>query len=462
MSGIKQKIQETLHSGAPGTTGREPFEDSTATGNLPPGAAQGGTHTSTAYATGNEQGRGSGFGQDVRGIDSQHHGANLGSEGQFGQTGINPGLGNSAGNNYGTGTQDAYGTHHGRDAAIGTGGIGAGVAGLAQHEQNKHAGAHTTTGLGSAGYNQSGTHHGGATVADYSKNHGGTYGSQGENYGSGNSAFDTNRAVGGNTHPTDKIGHLGENAALYERSTDRGPLTGGAPGTERFDTDKHRTTQSNTGLTGHGTGKTHNYDGTLPHSGSEDPAKQQSGGVAGIFTTSGQDFTSNTNRLGKGAYEDDQGVFKSNQSGPEGRSALTGREGNNAINPVSGTIPSERSYHDVTGLGTHGSSTGAYEPASGTTGQNVGSTGGVLGSHAVPHSGTGFGTGSHTGGVDATNFQGQTTANEDVTNFPYNQSRHNAHGKTDNNNAVTGHDTAAHEEGHHKKGLMEKIKDVIT
>lgn len=78
---------------------------------------------------------------------------------------------------------------------------------------------------------------------------------------------------------------LEEGAALYERSTDRGPVTGGAANTDKFDTDKPRNTS---GLTGHRTGKSHNYDGTTsrtaPHSGTEDPNKQQSGGAAGIVS----------------------------------------------------------------------------------------------------------------------------------------------------------------------------------
>lgn len=106
-----------------------------------------------------------------------------------------------------------------------------------------------------------------------------------DSYGSGLPSS-LNPSVGaGSRDSRDRTGHLEEGAALYERSTDHGPVTGGAPNTDMFDTDKPRHTS---GLTGHGTGKTHNYDGTNPQnasfSGSEDPDKQQSGGAAGIVS----------------------------------------------------------------------------------------------------------------------------------------------------------------------------------
>lgn len=106
-----------------------------------------------------------------------------------------------------------------------------------------------------------------------------------DSYGSGLPSS-LNPSVGaGSRDSRDRTGHLEEGAALYERSTDHGPVTGGAPNTDMFDTDKPRHTS---GLTGHGTGRTHNYDGTNPQnasfSGSEDPDKQESGGAAGIVS----------------------------------------------------------------------------------------------------------------------------------------------------------------------------------
>lgn len=56
----------------------------------------------------------------------------------------------------------------------------------------------------------------------------------------------------------------------------------------------------------------------------------------GQLATSDHDFTENRSRVGgaSGAYADSHGHFKGNTSGPNGHTALTGREGTVEKNPV--------------------------------------------------------------------------------------------------------------------------------
>lgn len=347
------------HSGGPGTTGREPFEDSTTSGttgthssnttnpatslhggithdeNVRSGMGATGTPDRTTGSTGSYTGTGVGnenipaphsssTGTNVPGTHTGG-GAPIGAQGtSFGQTGEQRGVGGvTAGGVTGSGnpTHAGYGSgattgldssRHGQGIGSGTDkhsstgygahessfappissttGSGAKVAdyGTGSHTSSHHTGAAATgaaaAGTGAAAYGHhenkhAGSGHTGSHSHDTSGNHGvGTT----DSYGSGlPSALDNKQSVGAGARDSrDRTGHLEEGSALYERSTDQGPVTGGAANTDKFDTDKPRNTS---GLTGHGTGKTHNYDGTssrtAPHSGTEDPYKQQSGGV---------------------------------------------------------------------------------------------------------------------------------------------------------------------------------------
>jgi hypothetical protein len=66
------------------------------------------------------------------------------------------------------------------------------------------------------------------------------------------------------------------------------------------------------------------------------------------LATSDKDFTGRE-RLGgtSGAYADTHGRFEGNTTGPSGNTALTGREGNPAHNPVA----QAKSHGDVSGTG---------------------------------------------------------------------------------------------------------------
>ncbi|OWZ74425.1 hypothetical protein AYX14_00072 [Cryptococcus neoformans] len=533
MSGIanklEDKVEKTFFSGGPGTTGREPFEDSATSGttgthstnttnpatslhggithdeNVRSGMGATGTPDRTTGSTGSYTGTGVGnenipaphSSSTSTNVPGTHTGggAPIGAQGtRFGQTGEQHGVGGVAaggvtgsGNpthaGYGSGATSGLDTsRHGQGIGSGYGahessfappissttGAGAKVAdyGTGSHTSSHHTGAAGTgaatagAGAGAAalGHHENkhtGSGHTGSHSHDTSGNHGvGTS----DSYGSGiPSALDKNRSTAGAgaRDSRDRTGHLEEGAALYERSTDRGPVTGGAANTDKFDTDKPRNTS---GLTGHGTGKSHNYDGTTsrtaPHSGTEDPNKQQSGGAAGIFATSDKDFTSNTDRIGKGAYHDDQGLFKDNTSGPGGRSALTGREGNYERNPISGEEGAGQKRHTgAVGGAAHEagkaenklagghSTTGAYDTPS--------SSHGIAGRDGTTTTTgqSGYGTGDRTGTYNETGTTGTHTSSTG-----------------ESGTAVGGHDTSTgrtSEGTHEKKGIIEKIKEAI-
>ncbi|WVO22308.1 uncharacterized protein IAS62_003638 [Cryptococcus decagattii] len=497
---VENKIEKTFFSGGPGTTGREPFEDSTTSGTTGthsnttnpatslyggltheenarsgmgatgiPDRTTGGTGSYTGTGVGNENvpaPHSSSTGTNVPGTHTGGGAPIAAEDARPGQTGEQYGVGRVAaggvtgsGNpthaGYGSGatsgleSSQGHGAHESGYAppVSSTTGSDAKVAdyGTGSHTGSHHTGAAATgaaaAGTGAALGHHEGKHAGSGHTGSHSHGASGNHGvGTNDSYGSGLPSS-LNPSVGaGSRDNRDRTGHLEEGAALYERSTDHGPVTGGAPNTDMFDTDKPRHTS---GLTGHGTGKTHNYDGTNPQnasfSGSEDPDKQQSGGAAGIFATSAKDLTCNTDRIGKGAYHDDKGIFKDNISGPGGRSALTGREGNYATNPVSG----------IEGAGQkHGGAAHEAERAENklggghsTTGANVNpsSSQGIAdrdGTTATTGQ-SGYGTGDKTGTYTETGATGTATG---------------------------GHDTAtgrASEGTHEKKGIMEKIKEAI-
>ncbi|RXK36811.1 hypothetical protein M231_05895 [Tremella mesenterica] len=259
--------EQTFFSGQPGTTGREPFEDSTATG---PGD------------------------QFVQG-GNQHHGHH-------------------------------HHHHHHQEGAIG-GGLGAaGTTGFegGQRGQDQYG----AVGAGQTGFEnrQTGQDQFGTPQGNYA-------GGQGNQ-----DAFDTGRtgatqagvpgagiggygpAKTGGEH-ADRVGNLNQGAALSDRTTNQGPQTTGAAGTDRFDSDK---------VWGAGAAGEERGAGW---EGGESKAQLKSGGLQGVFATSDKDFV-NRERLGEGAYHDDNARFKGNLDGPHGHSALTGREGTYERNPV--------------------------------------------------------------------------------------------------------------------------------
>ncbi|ORX36906.1 hypothetical protein BD324DRAFT_477498 [Kockovaella imperatae] len=125
-----------------------------------------------------------------------------------------------------------------------------------------------------------------------------------------------------------RVGALSQEAHKYE-GDNAGPVTGGAPGTDRFDT----TTSSGA-----------QHPGYEPHEATERAEGKSKGGIAGVLGTSDKDFTGR-DRLGKGAYEDEQAHYQSNTSGPSGHSALTGREGDISNNPVAQAKGLDRDAH---------------------------------------------------------------------------------------------------------------------
>lgn len=148
----------------------------------------------------------------------------------------------------------------------------------------------------------------------------------------------------GSKYGDDRVGALGQNSTAYERTGADGPKTTGAAGTDRFDTDRSHTGNAGSGAGFGPGGERHTeYGGNTAsgYGGENDVDKRQkaegTGGVGGLLTTTDKEFTGR-DRLGgaSGAYGDETGPFKGNKDGPGNNTALTGREGNSATNPVSG------------------------------------------------------------------------------------------------------------------------------
>jgi len=277
----------SLESGEPGSTGREVFEDSTASG---PGAKyQSDEHHGTSG--------------DSVGVASQANtGGNLGMADGAVTGGALPPVGST----YGTGqghTQPQGNEHEGHHH---------------HHHHHHHNQANQASGIEPAGESQIG-----------------------DSYGS-NPTGNTNAAF-------DRTGNLDQNAALYERTGTGGPITGGAAGTDRFDSDRG---VNRTGATGNSDAYPDLKESTTRAEG------KSSGGVMGVLATSDKDFTGRdrTGPLG-GAYSDTHGNFQGNTSGPGGHSALTGREGNVENNPVA-QAKSRVEGENTTGAGA-GTGTGA-------------------------------------------------------------------------------------------------------
>ncbi|WWD02740.1 hypothetical protein V865_000782 [Kwoniella europaea PYCC6329] len=356
LQNLEDKIQHTFTSGQPGTTGREPFEEDRGEGNPFHREHNHGNHgLKGASGTGHHE---IGTGSDLIGKSSTgtgnerdiNSGEGLRSHEQnpsrVGETGFGTGTGSGF-----TGT----GSHHHTGAGA-AGAAGAGIAG-AEYEANKHSGSHgshhTGTGTGSGLTGTSG-------VGTY-ENRGVDYPSTGSGLGSGGTAGGAGISAGthasgqgqGHHHgtgsdltthqhgsgltgshtggATDRVGNVGQDSALYERTGAGGPVTSGAAGTDRFDSDRH-----------HGSGVT----GSDVPTGSEGTGEHGAGnlsrtsGAGGVLGTSDKDFVGRDRKAGAGgvlgAYADDNGPFKGNTSGPGGNTALTGREGTNPSedNPV--------------------------------------------------------------------------------------------------------------------------------
>ncbi|ORY32610.1 hypothetical protein BCR39DRAFT_523119 [Naematelia encephala] len=298
MSGVTDGAPKFVHSGEPGTTGREPFEDSTATG--PPSyltqtGGEGGVH-----GTG---GLSSGVGSEVVGSGEGHHGHHhhhhhsKENEGNFASgTGSNTGLGVGE-------------TATGGNAA-GTGGAYAEERRLGDRGGAFDVNSGGFTGTGSGGYSNTGS----SGIDSATLGSGAAAG-----YGGSGVGQEGHSHHHGHHHHQDRVGNEGQNEALYEGSN-TGPVTGGAANTDKFDTDKNR---------GSGVGYDTSNDTT------ERAQGKGTGGILGVLGTSDKDFTGR-DRLGQSgssAYTDDHAKFSGNTTGPGG-SALTGREGNINNNPV--------------------------------------------------------------------------------------------------------------------------------
>jgi len=134
---------------------------------------------------------------------------------------------------------------------------------------------------------------------------------------------------------------------MYERTTDQGPVTTGAAGTDRFDT--QATGQSYPDI----------QESTTRAEGKSSGAGS---GLMGIIGTSDKDFTGR-DRLGgaSGAYADTEGRFANNTTGPGGNSALTGREGTIENNPVAQASGKMSSANDSDLVSSTGQGTGKDE-----------------------------------------------------------------------------------------------------
>ncbi|ODO08013.1 hypothetical protein I350_03596 [Cryptococcus amylolentus CBS 6273] len=535
VSGLDSRQQGSLNQGTTGTNyGSDSTNKHHGAGLASGAAASGAAYEAQKHGKRNTSDTAAGT-RDVSGTSGAHgYNAQSSNVAGHGLTGDNKthssthgshthGSGNhsSAGNVAREAEREGSHAHHsgaGKNAAAGTAAGAASGAAVGHHASNTHDRSTTSSDPTSTqapeqsheggGSNGLGTHAADCSGGPHDSTHHKVL--PGNQPGSGH----TGQGVSGGTRTagegasTDKVGKQGQNAAAYERSTTEGPVTGGAAGTDRFDTDK--SSSSHGGVKGAAAGaaagaaggaatgqvlfhinrdcKTHNYDGTTGShsglSGSEDPNKQQSGGAKGIFTTSDKDFTNNE-RLGKGAYEDSNAAVQNNTSGPGGNPALTGREGNSRTNPVSGetglshTSSSHTSGHHgtatgagvggVTGgaayeankhSGNHGTSTGSSVPGQYPSSTTASSTGGVHDSAGhragvvggdgttATNASSGYGQGAQTGQYTGTQSTGTTTPSTGAT-------------------GTSGHSTtaqnveAAEEDSTQKKGLIEKVKEAI-
>lgn len=295
--------EQTLSSGEPGSTGREVFEHSTATG---PGPGYG-RDAGESATTGFEGSTGIGAG----GHEHHHHDTSGGPPAKTGSAGHDL-IGGTAG----AGGRETEGVDPHETGAFlpGTTGTGGGVP-------PPQSGEYANEGEPRAHHHHHHHHHhregeGGATGAGI----GASEQSQiGDSYGANSSGM----GAGG---PTDRVGNLNQQGALYERTGDQGPATTGAAGTDRFDSDR-------SGVTGNSYGAQDAYP-DLNETTTRAEGKS-SGGLMGVLGTSDKDFTGR-DRLGgaSGAYADTDGRFQNNTTGPGGNTALTGREGNIENNPV--------------------------------------------------------------------------------------------------------------------------------
>ncbi|KAI9639862.1 uncharacterized protein MKK02DRAFT_29828 [Dioszegia hungarica] len=389
-------------SGEPGTTGREPFEESSATG-------PGNNYLSTgSHQPHNEALHAAHGDQNNRGVDHLTAGSGL-AAGGAGATGLahnthSSGLKGDHSHGHGISAEsdartagtggvagDPVGSHFSNDkttrhinenqaderndrsladkakSAIGLGGSSNYAAAdkdnrdvvdkindvlpgtpAKKHDSSStttgtghHTGSSATTGSTLGGHSASDAYGPGHTHADrddvgtgiaYGAGKHGT-----DHYGPGHTGAD-NREIGiagsgisghkgeGRDHG-DRVGALGQESRKYEGDLHSGPRTGGAAGTDRFDSDR-------TGVAGGvGSGLNRQHDDGVHHDTSQRAPGQSSGGIGGVLGTSDKDFTGRE-RQGKGAYADTDGKFELNKTGPAGNTALTGREGNLDNNPV--------------------------------------------------------------------------------------------------------------------------------
>jgi len=295
MSGLKhieQNVKDAFISGEPGTTGREPFEDSSASG---PGQR---------FASG-EGAPGTGLGQE-HGLAGTHHNHHHQHQ-----------------HEHQHGAVDALtaGSGHAHNAGAPSAGYGDKIdQSLAGHGTQYGAGKHGTTGV------PVGTGAGSGV---------------GEGLGGGMTG------AHGHRDTNDRVGHVGQESAKYEGDLHSGPRTGGAAGTDRFDSDR-------TGVAGGvGSGLDRQYDDGVEQDTSQRAPGQKSGGLSGLLATSDKDFTGRE-RQGKGAYADTDGPYEKNETGPAGNSALTGREGNLENNPVAQAKSRDPSSASATNEHPHG------------------------------------------------------------------------------------------------------------
>lgn len=335
--GIQANTDKTdpawIHSGEPGTSGREPFEDSTSIGS--------GHHERQheGYQSGGNAASGFTGGAFSRQADCEDCDNGLTTEHQHRKRG------------------GASGGAFSRSADCDDCDNGI----TTEHQHRRHGQHHQGQGLSGETLGRSGV----TGERGYDNNNTGSQG--------GYKDFDNNPSFGqGATGATggafDRVGDRNEGGANYERTGAGGPVTGGAAGTDRFDTDKHR----DTGDYGRdvGTGATRGVgdrseDSAYERTGggqvgagnsSGGPTTGTGGGLISGLTTSDNEFTGkdrshtgpNVGTAG-GAYEDTSGPFKGNTSGPGGNTALTGREGSTGQNPVAQASHTGATSGDATG-----------------------------------------------------------------------------------------------------------------
>jgi len=260
-------LPQSFVSGEPGSTGREVFEDSTASG-------------PAAQFLENE-GRAHGTAGGAVGVGSEARAG--GYDGNFGDNNNRTGgLTGSSGLTGGSGLTGSHGHHEGH-----------------HHEGHSH-------GLGGLGGNNSGIQPGGNSQI-------------GDSYGANPQ---------GATGAFDRVGDRNQEGALYERTGTSGPITGGAAGTDRFDSDRQH---DRSGVTGNSFGARDDYP---VHDTTERAEGKPSGiksGIQGVLGTSDKDFTGRERTGGAGgAYAN----IDNNTHHASGHTALTGREGNTDNNPV--------------------------------------------------------------------------------------------------------------------------------